>query len=1008
MRPSSAPRRPGALALLFLAALALAGGTLRLEGAERGFPLIQSYVPALAEVGAQYFGITRDPRGVLYFANAAGILVYDGAWWQSIPVGKNRFAFSVASDAAGRVAVGGVDELGYLAPDAKGTLRYISLLPLLPPGQRHLGQVMQIQPAAGGFAFLTSHWLFYWNGTRVTTVATLPGERPYPKSFAVGGEVFLWTRGGISRLAAGRLEPIPGGETFRDRVDLILPADRGLLVSVREAGLFHLVDGRVTPFAPEASRWTAAKKLYGGLRLPDGRWALGSILGGVLLLRPDGTVDQVIDSTVGLADDFVSGMVLDREGALWLALNAGLAKVEVGSPLSVIDGRSGLKGSIYNLTRHQGKLWVATASGLFTTEPAASASRPTPDAPEWGLSVRLRQVPGIPLAAWTLLSTGEDLLVGTAFGVWDLRGPSARLLPQTDHGTTYVLQRSRIDPHRVWVGAEDRLSTLYLQNGEWQYEGRIDGIDREIRSIVEGENGVVWCGTSDGGMVRVELPPAGSGLKPRVRMTEVGNELGLYRIDNRILATTRDRILRLDETRGELLAAPDLPVPGGGGLSQLAEDSQGNLWMNTHPPAILIRQGTAGARKVRSLVEVPARNIEMIFTEPDGAVWMAGENAVYRYAGPFRGEEAALPAPRLSRLSMGGGQLFFGGAMGARPGTPDLPPSLRHLRIEFAPLSFRAGLRYQTRLDPLDADWGPSAPEPFAEITRLPAGSYTFHVRTVGPNQEVGPEQTWSFRVAPPWYASRWALALWAVLAIGGLRAYGRLRGRALRQRAARLEARVAEQTVELRQTVEELRNAHSELEGANARLEELSLQDDLTGVANRRCLQQQLEKEWNRALWHRQPIGFVLLDLDEFKLLNDTCGHPEGDLTLQAVARCLGAAVRRAGDLLARYGGEEFAVLLPNSDLATTLAVAEELRTEVEALALPHPAATAGRVTASFGVASMTPAPNQPLEALVEAADHALYTAKTDGKNRVRAYQPRSVTMSPTAAIAPPAAASP
>jgi diguanylate cyclase (GGDEF)-like protein len=205
-----------------------------------------------------------------------------------------------------------------------------------------------------------------------------------------------------------------------------------------------------------------------------------------------------------------------------------------------------------------------------------------------------------------------------------------------------------------------------------------------------------------------------------------------------------------------------------------------------------------------------------------------------------------------------------------------------------------------------------------------------------------------------------------------------------LHQRAGRLEAQVTEQTVELREKVEELRRAQAELEAANARLEALSLEDDLTGLANRRRLHQALQEEWSRARRQGRPIAFCLLDLDHFKLLNDTRGHPEGDLCLQAVARYLARAVRRPGDLVARHGGEEFAVLFPSTDLAGAEERAEQLRQGIEALALPHEAAPLGRVTASFGVVALTPAPGQQPEALIEAADLALYRAKTQGRNRV------------------------
>src|ERR1044072_3967186 len=147
MHPRTDASRPGALVRLLLLAAAV-GSTLspRLAASERGLPLIQSYVPTVEAAETQSFAVVRDPRGVLYVGNLAGVLVYDGAWWRLVSVGRTRSAFSLASDARGRVAVGGVDALGCRARDAGGTLRYVSLLRLLPAGEREVGQVMQVLP----------------------------------------------------------------------------------------------------------------------------------------------------------------------------------------------------------------------------------------------------------------------------------------------------------------------------------------------------------------------------------------------------------------------------------------------------------------------------------------------------------------------------------------------------------------------------------------------------------------------------------------------------------------------------------------------------------------------------------------------------------------------------------------------------------------------------------------------------------------------------------------------
>jgi len=984
MRPRTATRLSGAVCcwLLLLAGASAAHGA---GDAERGFPLIQTYSAAAQKGETQNFGIARDPQGLLYVANGGGLLVYDGAWWREIPIGKEGGAFSVASDATGRVAVGGFDDFGFLRPDDYGSLQYVSLLHLLPAEERELDQVMETTAVADGFLFLTGKALLLWDGSRVSVLARFPGDRPFPATFRVGAEVYLWWRDGLSRIDGRRIEPVPGGAVFRGRrVDQILPAgerpDEGLLVSVRGEGLFLFARGTAVPFAPEASRWTAAKRLMpkAGRRLPDGRWALGSILGGLLLLRPDGTVDQVIDTAVGLPDNFISGVEIDREGSLWLALNNGLARVEAASPVSVIDRRAGLQGNVYALVRFRGDLWMATSAGLFTIDhrPRAAA--------EPGSPVRMREVPGLPPSVWSLLAVDGDLLVGTAFGLYRVTGDgNAEPVPGGKQQTVYVLARSRKDPRRIWLGGEDGLSAVHRDGNGWRFEGSIAAVHREVRSIVEGDTGTVWCGLQDGA-VGVEVAPQSGTLRLlRARSVPDSGDVSLLWLAGRILAARDGRLLRLDEERGLLVADPATAALHARAQNFVA-DAAGNLWISSRPPAVALRRAGGWSPELRPLLELPVHTIEAILAEPDGVVWLAADTGLFRYADSFRSAAAPLPAPLLSRITLGAGTLVFGGAPTVAPTRAVLPPNVRHLRIEMGPLSFSAGLRYQTRIDPLDADWGRPAADPFAEVTRLPSGSYTFRVRTVGPSGEAGPETAWPFRVRPPWYLTRWAWALWAVAALLLVIGYSRLRSRALRQRAARLEARVGEQTLELRRTVEELSRAHAELEVANERLEELSLRDDLTGIANRRRLQQMLNEEWNRARRYQRPLAFILLDLDHFKLLNDTQGHLEGDVCLQKVAHYLAEALRRTSDLVARYGGEEFAVLLPSTDLAGALKMAEQLRQELEALALPHEAAPTGRVTASFGVAALIPAPGQTPELLIEAADIALYRAKTAGRNRV------------------------
>lgn len=180
--------------------------------------------------------------------------------------------------------------------------------------------------------------------------------------------------------------------------------------------------------------------------------------------------------------------------------------------------------------------------------------------------------------------------------------------------------------------------------------------------------------------------------------------------------------------------------------------------------------------------------------------------------------------------------------------------------------------------------------------------------------------------------------------------------------------------------------------------LDRLSSTDELTGIANRRGFEQGLMREWDRCARAGTPLALIIVDVDLFKLFNDTYGHPEGDICLRGVAQALAGAVNRPGDLVARFGGEEFAVLLPETDQAGALEIAERLRQAVDALAIGHVGSPFRRLTISAGLAVHTPGGGTPVGnagALVEDADAALYRAKHDGRNRV-AVAPRLAAASP------------
>ena len=167
--------------------------------------------------------------------------------------------------------------------------------------------------------------------------------------------------------------------------------------------------------------------------------------------------------------------------------------------------------------------------------------------------------------------------------------------------------------------------------------------------------------------------------------------------------------------------------------------------------------------------------------------------------------------------------------------------------------------------------------------------------------------------------------------------------------------------------------------------LGEMVARDGLTGIYNRRMFDERVEELWNQAVRDQVPLAMLLIDIDCFKLFNDCYGHQAGDETLRRVAATLDRFARRPLDFTARYGGEEFATVLYDVDRAFVDDVAQRMRSEVEALAIPHERSSAAvSLTVSVGAACVRPVSGRHREGLIQLADEALYAAKHQGRNRV------------------------
>jgi len=177
--------------------------------------------------------------------------------------------------------------------------------------------------------------------------------------------------------------------------------------------------------------------------------------------------------------------------------------------------------------------------------------------------------------------------------------------------------------------------------------------------------------------------------------------------------------------------------------------------------------------------------------------------------------------------------------------------------------------------------------------------------------------------------------------------------------------------------------NTHIKIIDHMRTIERIGLIDPLTRIANRRGFETRFDAEWGRSIREQSPISFMIMDIDKFKVYNDTYGHQQGDIALKTFAETASNALGRANDFIARWGGEEFVILLSNTDMEGAAEVAENIRKAVEDSVIFTEDGDVTKVTVSIGVNSIVPVAKTSTTDFIKAADKALYDAKEGGRNR-------------------------
>ena len=770
--------------LLFL----LISSRLWAAAADSGTFLFRIYGSKTYGASPQNWAIAQDDRGLMYFGNTDCLLEFDGTNWRKIVLPNNSTVRSLAVDANGTVFVGGQGEIGYLRPNAAGVMDYASLLPVLPKEERQFGDVWTLFATPDGVYFNS-----YRKIIRVRELREAKVWRPatsFGRAFYVNNQLIVPEAGkGLQVLSKDKFVGIPGGEAFAKlHISSILPVDNSLLVAAGKR-LTLLTNGHAKEFLPSANSYLQDNPVYAMRYLPDGRIALGTTRGGLLLMDKNGTVDRITTQHNGLPDDSVTAIFTDRRGDTWLTSGKGIVRFR--SSITYFGEDTGIRGSVVALARSAGDIYAGTTVGLYHL--TANAGR-APVA---------RPVDGINGTVLVLLPDANRLLAGTIHGLYSVEGNVAKLLIPAD--VVYDLSLSKKNPDLLYACGRFGIFMLQRAGRTWKIAKSLVAGTRSLRTVAEDTDGLVWA-TSRADIWRIDF----AGKTPRVDRFDASNGVpagwnSVYRLNRSLVFATGRGILRYSESTRRF--EPDFTLgkefaDGTRAVSLVREGAHGEVWVSG-PTYQAVVSGPPDQKLFwMPLLQTGIRETYSLWLDDDGSVWSAGEEGLLFRWHP----EAGLKPQGEFNVNLrgvqadGGKQLVYAGA----PGVSTKPVRLQHtakaLIFEFsAPVYDETATLYQVRLDNLDKEWQPWTTETKKEFTNLFEGQYLFRVRARDGHNYVSPETVFAFSVLPPWYRTWWAYSTYALLIALAVQSLFFLRLNHLRLQKKRLEHIVEERTAEVR-----------------------------------------------------------------------------------------------------------------------------------------------------------------------------------------------------------------
>ena len=618
--------------ILFLS-LFLIGLGIQQAFSQEGKPTIENFPPSSFQSeeydsSPQILSIIQDNTKITYFANASGILEYDGIKWRMVDSTAGITFRAFEKDETGRIYCGGNNKMGYLKSDLTGKMLFYSL-PIIDTSDFIIRKIICIKSVV---YFLSDEHLYKWTGKEFKK---LVNWRFRSRIIMLNDELYAENiETGLYKLINDSLIQLPGYNSFKGLIvnDLFkinndLTKTDTILVITQNQGLFEFTGTGLRKVNNEIEKVLKNKDIFNTSELKDGNIALGTYNNGIIIIDKYLNTVKIIDESSGLYDNSILSLYEDNSGSLWAGLQKGISRINYPENLSCFDKSKGVDGMVNCISNIAGKLYIGTNHGLYKYENNEKSG--------YGFN----RIAKFNDEIWKIINYNNDLFVATNKGIYKISNENFELI-SPGLRETYTLYKSKKFPDRLFIGSSNGLSSILYKTRKWIDEGKIEGINHEVRSIVEADDGKLWVSYED--ISRVDFSK-GFSNHPLVEKIEMKKGLdknpSVYEvtgINNKVLIATdvglfhyneNLKILEPDNTLGERFAKEKHEA------STLTQDKNGNIWLTSDfKNGVLIHNpDNSYTFDTIALLKMPKTQVWSIYPDETGIVWFGTTEGLFRY-----------------------------------------------------------------------------------------------------------------------------------------------------------------------------------------------------------------------------------------------------------------------------------------------------------------------------------------------------------------------------------------